>query len=1271
MPVASPVWFPWLLSLVAPRAGITVGSYQRLGLSRVRFHSLDARFGAVQVTADSITIPQPLAWIRSLLLPAPASPANPTWHIQGATVRILPTQTADHSTSVDSVAAALDSLRSAAAAFAWLAGPVHLDNTRIEAAGLSLDLPTVHASTRGVDATISHRDLSLQLGLAIDGSGAVRARLDVQPWNLLLAALAEPDGPAWNLSGTLRRNTDHLAFSARNLPGSWLPESLRIEGQPWTFNPSPPLTNTLHVEATANGTDGHGTFRFLASGSIPIPIPIPIPDTDPATGPVPASLPIETRIEGRITPTAIILDALHAGSTPARIELRQPVTLTLATSSSPPHLSPVDLDLDGDLTSLPGSALTGRWSGTLHTPAGSLSPTHRPVVPFTLTATDVGSPVLTLQNLHLSGSLSWPLLRLDRLAVTTPDDASLTASASANLAELTLAAAEWRFTGPIPLPPSASNTNSLALPPLQAEGTAQGPLRNPRHSGSIQSLAPFHLPGFHPFHVTAHWDGSTTGIDSLRIHATRDTLPASIVLEAHARLPDSPPTRVTGAITTLDILHQDRTDLTLNEPIPFEIDLPAPARPPTPTTAPIAIRLPRITTQGTAGSLEARANLLWPASGNWNLTLADASPRFLEPWLQSLPEPLPHITLTLLSSHGAWSNGPVDATASLDLTAPAPNIGPVHLKATLTAAPDGLHLINTSLAHDQRVGARLKARLPIHIHPQPPENSPPWTFIPDTTVHARLDVGDNPWPWAWLTDPAGISIVEPKAHLELNGPWDNPQLTLHGDIRETRAALPGTTNQSFGAGPITLRASASRDGLDLHQLTATVGGQTLRAEALVPWLPGPRTNTSQLPWPFHATPDLHAATGFVEIPGADPAALLDASAAYVQPGSNLRGRIERQPSQWSGWLELTNLTTRPLPGIGIIRDIHFRLSASGQRVVLEQAQALLGGQPILASGAWTLPIPLQSTPTPPPNPTPNPNPPPLPESFVHITATNLSLVRSPELILRADLDLAITQTNDSQPPLVAGAVTLRDSIVTMDVRKLVAIDLERPSQRPPFFSIDHPLVADWALDVRVRGNRFARILSPVLNASASADLTLRGSLRQPRLVGQAAVDQGRLSFPFGQLDLERFQAVFTESDPFRPRLEGRAEGMNFGYAITMNLDGTLPEPEVHVTSLPPMTTSEVLQMLMTGSLPRNEYAYTTRSKAQNVGTYLAGDLLSQLTGDPFEEPRLSIRSGQRVSAAGRLTYSVEYRISDRWSATAEYDRWSQLGAGIRWRVLER
>jgi translocation and assembly module TamB len=64
-------------------------------------------------------------------------------------------------------------------------------------------------------------------------------------------------------------------------------------------------------------------------------------------------------------------------------------------------------------------------------------------------------------------------------------------------------------------------------------------------------------------------------------------------------------------------------------------------------------------------------------------------------------------------------------------------------------------------------------------------------------------------------------------------------------------------------------------------------------------------------------------------------------------------------------------------------------------------------------------------------------------------------------------------------------------------------------------------------------------------------------------------------------------------------------------------------------------------------------------------------LLSRYLGNEGAEERLIIRSGEDVSEEGRLTYSVEYRLSERWSVIGEYDEYNAFNTDLKWKVFAR
>ena len=94
-------------------------------------------------------------------------------------------------------------------------------------------------------------------------------------------------------------------------------------------------------------------------------------------------------------------------------------------------------------------------------------------------------------------------------------------------------------------------------------------------------------------------------------------------------------------------------------------------------------------------------------------------------------------------------------------------------------------------------------------------------------------------------------------------------------------------------------------------------------------------------------------------------------------------------------------------------------------------------------------------------------------------------------------------------------------------------------------------------------------------------------------------------------------------------------------------------------------------MLTAGELPKNEFSLTAQQKAQTVAIFFGRDLLSRVgVGDQGEE-RLSVRSGEEISERGTPTYTIEYKLSNRWTLVGEYDRFNDFNAGLKWRVYSK
>jgi translocation and assembly module TamB len=80
---------------------------------------------------------------------------------------------------------------------------------------------------------------------------------------------------------------------------------------------------------------------------------------------------------------------------------------------------------------------------------------------------------------------------------------------------------------------------------------------------------------------------------------------------------------------------------------------------------------------------------------------------------------------------------------------------------------------------------------------------------------------------------------------------------------------------------------------------------------------------------------------------------------------------------------------------------------------------------------------------------------------------------------------------------------------------------------------------------------------------------------------------------------------------------------------------------------------------------------STQARAGRLATFLGRDFLSRYAGNDLAEERLTINTGENLTEEGKTTYSVEYRLNDRWSLVGEYDRFNAVNAGVKWRILLR
>jgi translocation and assembly module TamB len=439
-------------------------------------------------------------------------------------------------------------------------------------------------------------------------------------------------------------------------------------------------------------------------------------------------------------------------------------------------------------------------------------------------------------------------------------------------------------------------------------------------------------------------------------------------------------------------------------------------------------------------------------------------------------------------------------------------------------------------------------------------------------------------------------------------------------------------------------ARIGADGPLTVEARAAVLGQPGELSATLPWSSLLSAAKGKLDWGQW--------TAHLRLPDWDMVALAPLTKGLLRPRGQLDADVTLSPGrQWAGHLRLSGLATRPIAPVGVLRGISADLRLGSDGLRLEQARAELGGHPIVARGFWHWG---EQEP---------------PGFRLTLAGTNLAFIRQADLFLRGDVALELSGTNLTAGR-ITGNITLRDSLLLRDLRSLVSGSIEQPETRPPFFSVPQPPFGDWQLDVRVAGDRFLRVITPVFKGRVSAALQLTGALREPMSLGDVTVPEGQVLFPFGALQVEQGRGTLSRSAPFRPELAFHATGQNFGYEVRLDVSGPADNPALFFSSVPPLTSTQILLMLTSGDIPSGTFNYSSRGRLQNIGLFLGREFLGKLTGS-VGESRLSMRTGEQVSDRGQLTYTIEYQLSPRWSAFGIKDRFDNYGGGFKWRVFSK
>lgn len=912
----------------------------------------------------------------------------------------------------------------------------------------------------------------------------------------------------------------------------------------------------------------------------------------------------------------ITVEQLRASMPGAVADLSAPVTIDRSG-----HVigTPARFAFEMELSRLPWFEASGSLAGT----ATVVPNAAATAVDFECVARDIVARDAAIPKARAQGTFVWPVATVREAELVDSDGGTLRAagawdirarrlidaSAQGSIAGSTLA--RW-------LP------RKLAFGRVELEAKAGGVLPDLQHEGTAR-FSQLRFGPTKPAEATVSWNSVGGGQTSFR--AVTHFGPIEIAASGIAG--------TAGVKVETCTLREADTDI-------LELAAPAEVRwRPHMHVGPVRMR-------GPDSSLDLR--LVWGTEGSLELAVTGFQSR----WVAAIvPQRGPQWTLGSFAMTGTWAAGPMEYATAGELSIALPGGRSARLNMSAKGAGDGIVLEALRAVESGNPVVDASGRFPVALHPG---TSQIVSFDPQGRLTLSATTVPNAAFWQQLAEMTGVELQAPRIEAKLGGTWKEPRGSV--TFRADRAAMdPKRFSRPFPTvEQVDLSVTSTNRGIQIDRLSFTVERQAVRATGRVAVDEGDWRQLLREPLTYARR---HSELR-IEVPDAEVAMFKRFLPAALAPAGRLSADLQVNKGKLGGSLQLRDAASRPLGPLGVLRQVTADVEFAGDTIVLRRVSAMSGGQPLTVTGTIGLPVDGWVS-----------GYADEPRYDVTVRGQNLPFVRQAGLLLRGDVALTLHTPKEGETTL-SGVVVLRDSLFLTDIRAFLPQGGgASPSRRPPYFSVDTPPLNAWVLDVEVKGTRFMRVRTPVFSGLASARFRLGGTLGEPRAIGDATVEEGQVLMPFASFEVRQGAVRLTEESPHEPTVFLRGTARHWGYDLNMEVSGKASAPAITFTSSPALDSEQILLMVMTGAAPANEMSNTLTNRAVQIGAFLGQSLVGNLTGGGGEPDRLTVESGERISEQGRETYSIEYKLNDRWSVTGEYDEFDQYNAGFKWRIAPR
>jgi len=284
---------------------------------------------------------------------------------------------------------------------------------------------------------------------------------------------------------------------------------------------------------------------------------------------------------------------------------------------------------------------------------------------------------------------------------------------------------------------------------------------------------------------------------------------------------------------------------------------------------------------------------------------------------------------------------------------------------------------------------------------------------------------------------------------------------------------------------------------------------------------------------------------------------------------------------------------------------------------------------------------------------------------LRLRSNSVLVKRDDSVTVRLDTDLAVTG------PLPAGKIAGTVWVVQsrffrdIDILPIALPGRPKPQPRsaptPSSFSLGPPL-STWTFDIAVktRPEDPFQIRGNLANGGAALDLKFGGTGKDPWLDGTIHIEKFVASLPFSKLVIHRGFITFTKDNGFVPKLDVSADSNLRDYHISAYIYGSATDPQLSLTSEPPLPQQDILSLLATGATS-SELTGKNDVLASRAAVLLFQQLYRKIfkQKDPSENvpllDRFNVEVGAVDSRTGREEVAATFKLGDQIYLVGDID----------------